>query len=161
MWGLGVWYRASTELGQKEVLSFLQEFRERHIPCDVFGLEPGWHSHAYSCSFVWSRRYPDPEQLLRETKQQGYKLNLWEHAFTHPSSPLYQPLLPWSGDYKVWGGLVPDFATPGGTADLRRLPCQDARREGRQRLQARRVRPPAAQRHSLVIPGTDGFSVRS
>ena len=114
MWGLGVWYRASTELGQKEVLGFLQEFRERHIPCDVFGLEPGWHSHAYSCSFVWSQRYPDPERLLRETRQQGYKLNLWEHAFTHPSSPLYKPLLPWSGDYKVWGGLVPDFATPEG-----------------------------------------------
>jgi alpha-D-xyloside xylohydrolase len=114
MWGLGVWYRASTELGQKEVLTFLQEFRERHIPCDVFGLEPGWQSHAYSCSFVWSQRYPSPDQLLRETKQQGYKLNLWEHAFTHPSSPLYKPLLPWSSDYKVWDGLVPDFATPEG-----------------------------------------------
>jgi alpha-D-xyloside xylohydrolase len=114
MWGLGLWYRASTELGQKEVLNFLQEFRERHIPCDVFGLEPGWHSHAYPCSFVWSKQYPDPERLLRETKEQGYKLNLWEHAFTHPSSPLYKPLLAWSGDYKVWGGLVPDFAAPEG-----------------------------------------------
>ena len=39
---------------------------------------------------------------------------MWEHAFTHPSSPLYKPLLPWSGDYKVWGGLVPDFATSEG-----------------------------------------------
>ena len=111
MWGLGVWYRASTELGQKEVLSFLNEFRERHIPCDVFGLEPGWHSHAYPCSFVWSQKYPDPQQLLARTQEQGYKLNLWEHAFTHPSSPLYNPLLPWCGDFKVWGGLVPDFAT--------------------------------------------------
>jgi len=72
MWGLGVWYRASTELGQKEVMNFLQEFRQRHIPCDVFGLEPGWHSQAYPCSFVWSERYPSPDQLLRETKQQGY-----------------------------------------------------------------------------------------
>ena len=111
LWGLGVWYRASTQLGQAEVLDFLQEFRQRQIPCDVFGLEPGWHSNAYSCSFVWSQRYPDPDLLLQKTLEQGYKLNLWEHAFTHPSSPLYQPLLPWSGNYKVWGGLVPDFAT--------------------------------------------------
>ena len=117
MWGLGVWYRASAELGQKEVLGFLQEFRVRHMPCDVFGLEPGWHSQAYPCSFVWGRRYPAPDQLLRQTQRQGYKLNLWEHAFTHTSSPLYQPLLPWSGDYKVWGGLVPDFAT----AEARRI----------------------------------------
>ena len=117
MWGLGVWYRALAELGQKEVLGFLQEFRVRHMPCDVFGLEPGWHSQAYPCSFVWGRRYPAPDQLLRQTQRQGYKLNLWEHAFTHTSSPLYQPLLPWSGDYKVWGGLVPDFAT----AEARRI----------------------------------------
>jgi alpha-D-xyloside xylohydrolase len=111
MWGLGVWYRASTELGQKEVVNFLREFRQRNIPCDVFGLEPGWHSHAYSCSFAWSKQYPDPDGLLRDAGEQGYKLNLWEHAFTHPSSPLYGPLLPWSGNYGVWGGLVPDFAT--------------------------------------------------
>jgi alpha-D-xyloside xylohydrolase len=111
LWGLGVWYRASTELGQREVLGFLREFRERHIPCDVFGLEPGWHSHAYSCSFVWGKNYPDPGALLDEATARNYKLNLWEHAFVHPTSPLYQPLLPWSGDYKVWNGLVPDFAT--------------------------------------------------
>jgi alpha-D-xyloside xylohydrolase len=112
LWGLGVWYRASTELGQKEVLGFLREFRERHMPCDVFGLEPGWHSAAYSCSFVWSQKYPDPDGLLGEATQRHYHLNLWEHAFTHPSSPLYKALVPWSGDYKVWNGLVPDFATP-------------------------------------------------
>lgn len=111
MWGLGVWYRASTELGEKEVLNFLREFRERHVPCDVFGLEPGWHTHAYSCTFAWSDKYPSPDALIRESQTLGYKLNLWEHAFTHPSSPLYRPLLPYSGNYAVWEGLVPDFAT--------------------------------------------------
>lgn len=112
LWGLGVWYRASTELGQGEVLGFLREFRDRHIPCDVFGLEPGWQSQAYSCSFVWSKKYPHPDALLGEAAAGKYHLNLWEHAFTHPTSPLYQSLLPWSGDYLVWKGLVPDFASP-------------------------------------------------
>lgn len=114
MWGLGIWYRASAELGQKEVLSFLREFRDRKMPCDVFGLEPGWQSQAYSCSFTWSQRFPNPDKLLRDAGSQGYKLNLWEHAFTHPSSPLYRLLLPWCGDYSVWSGLVPDFATAEG-----------------------------------------------
>ena len=115
MWGLGVWYRAATDLKQQEVLNFLREFRQQHIPCDVFGLEPGWHTARYPCSFVWNLgNFPDPDGLLRETREQGYKLNLWEHCFTHPISPLYKPLVPWSGDYKVWGGLVPDFATPEG-----------------------------------------------
>ena len=160
MWGLGVWYRASTELGQKEVLNFLQEFRQRHIPCDVFGLEPGWHSHAYSCSFVWSQRYADPERLLRETRAArlqaeplGTRLHPSEFAALQTASSLERRL-------QGVGRPGARFRHPRGTADLRRLPCQDARREGRQRLQARRVRPPAAQRHSLVIPGAVGFSVR-
>jgi alpha-D-xyloside xylohydrolase len=40
------------------------------------------------------------------------KVNLWEHAFTHPTSPLFEPLQPYSGDMGVWSGLVPDFAGP-------------------------------------------------
>jgi alpha-D-xyloside xylohydrolase len=40
----------------------------------------------------------------------NYKVNLWEHAFTHPASPLFPEIEPHSGDYGVWGGLVPDFA---------------------------------------------------
>jgi alpha-D-xyloside xylohydrolase len=47
--------------------------------------------------------------MIAGLQQEHYHLNLWEHAFTHPSSPIYQPLLAHSGDYEVWGGLVPDF----------------------------------------------------
>jgi alpha-D-xyloside xylohydrolase len=39
-----------------------------------------------------------------------YKVNLWEHAFTHPASPLFPALAPHAGNYGVWGGLAPDFA---------------------------------------------------
>jgi alpha-D-xyloside xylohydrolase len=40
----------------------------------------------------------------------NFNVNLWEHAFTHPGSPLFAQIEPHSGDYGVWGGLVPDFA---------------------------------------------------
>ena len=74
------------------------------------GLEPGWHTQAYSCSFVWSdERYPDHEAFLQRLFDMDYRVNLWEHAYIHPSSPMYKQLLPLSGDYQVWGGIVPDF----------------------------------------------------
>ena len=161
MWGLGVWYRASTELGQKEVLNFLQEFRERHIPCDVFGLEPGWHSHAYSCSFVWSRAISRParsaprdEAARLQAELVGTRLHPSEFAALQTASPLERRL-------QGVGRSGARFCHARGPADLHRLPRQDACREGRQRLQARRVRPPAAQRHSLVVPRAVGLSVRS
>lgn len=110
-WGLGFWYRGDGKGNQQSLATLAKEFRERKIPCDVFGLEPGWHSHAYSCTFVWDKgRFPNPTALLADMKSQHMKVNLWEHAFTNPASPLFEPLLPHSGDYGVWGGLVPDFA---------------------------------------------------
>lgn len=112
-WGLGFWYRCYGKFNQQEVLKIADELRRESIPCDVLGLEPGWQSHSYSCSFVWSDLFPAPPSMIAELKKSNYEVNLWEHAFTHPSSPLHQPLYPLSGNYEVWGGLVPDFLDPG------------------------------------------------
>lgn len=110
-WGLGFWYRAEMHGDHKAIWELAHEFRESKIPCDVIGLEPGWQTHAYSCSFAWDRnRFPDPKKFVTDMAQQDYKVNLWEHAFTHPSSPIFDPLVPYAGDFAVWEGLVPDFA---------------------------------------------------
>jgi alpha-D-xyloside xylohydrolase len=110
-WGLGVWYRAEKDFSQDDVLLLTSEFRERNIPCDVIGLEPGWQTHSYSCSYVWSDKFPQAAEFTRELAARHFRVNLWEHAFTHPTSPIYKALLPHSGDYEVWGGVVPDFLT--------------------------------------------------
>ena len=108
-WGLGFWYRAYGGANQDEILALAQELKARNIPCDVLGLEPGWQSHSYSCSFVWSDKFPHPDAMISTLNAGGLHINLWEHAFTHPSSPIYNALKPHSGDYEVWDGLVPDF----------------------------------------------------
>lgn len=110
-WGLGFWYRANARASQQDVLDLARSLRERKIPCDVIGLEPGWQTHSYSCTFVWdTTRFPDPAAFVSTLKGLHYRINLWEHAFTYPASPLFSPLQAHSGDYGVWGGLVPDFA---------------------------------------------------
>ena len=112
LWGLGLKYRAKTSFTDQEVMKFAAYFREKHIPCDMFGLEPGWHSAAYSCSYTWHKEnFPDPDKLINTMHDMNYKLNLWEHAYVHPTSPLFEQILPWSGDYAVWKGAVPDFIT--------------------------------------------------
>jgi alpha-D-xyloside xylohydrolase len=111
-WGLGVWYRCQRDFGQEDVRRLAAEFRERRIPCDVLGLEPGWQTHSYSCSYVWSEGFPEPRAMIAALGRSHYRVNLWEHAFVHPSSPVHDPLVPYSGEYLVWDGLVPDFLTP-------------------------------------------------
>ena len=84
-WGLGFWYRVETDFSQAEVLKMAEELRERKIPCDVLGLEPGWQTHAYSCSFLWdTQKFPDPAATVSSLKAMNYQLNLWEHAYLTP-----------------------------------------------------------------------------
>ena len=40
--------------------------------------------------FEWNKdRFPDPARFVQSAAEMNYKVNLWEHAFTHPASPLF------------------------------------------------------------------------
>lgn len=113
-WGLGVMYRGYMPGDGAHMLRLANQLREQHIPCDIFGLEPGWQTHAYSCTYAWDgERYPDPSSFLKEMKEMGYHVNLWEHAYVNPDSPIFDDMKPFAGDNYVWDGLVPDFSTEG------------------------------------------------
>lgn len=114
-WGLGLWYRVESNWDRAKVQEVADRLREHRIPCDVLGLEPGWQTHAYPCTFVWNtERYPDPAAFLKWMSDRHFRMNLWTHPYTHESSPLYKPLEAADGaaDKRVWGGLVPDFDVP-------------------------------------------------
>ena len=113
-WGLGVLYRCYSQYTDREVLAIADEFRSKDIPLHIIGLEPGWQSWTYPCTYVWHPdRFPDPAGFMAEMKKRDIHVNVWEHGFTHPESPIFESLLPYSGDTLVWSGLVPDFATEG------------------------------------------------
>lgn len=112
-WGLGIWYRAYSAAGKEDVMRLAHTFRKDRMPVDVFGFEPGWQTRAYSCSFVWDEgRFPGHQAMLEELYGMNYRVNLWEHLFVHPTSPMYPDLKDYSGDYEVWEGLVPDLSLP-------------------------------------------------
>ena len=111
MWGLGIWYRVYGGSKEEDVKKLAEQFREEQIPMDVLGIEPGWHSHSYSCTYEWSSLFPNAQDMIDSLNQNGYHVNLWEHMFVYPAAPFYQKLKDYSGEYEVWNGLVPDFAT--------------------------------------------------
>ena len=112
LWGLGLWYRGASKFSAQASQALAASFREQHMPCDVWGIEPGWQTKSYSCSFVWqTNAFPNPDAFISQMHALGYRLNFWEHAFTHSTAPMFALLKPWSGDQLVWQGLVPDFAT--------------------------------------------------
>lgn len=110
-WGLGFWFRGNSRWNAEKFLSVAEAFRTRRIPCDVFGLEPGWQTATYPCSYVWNREnFPDPEAFIERLHTLGFRLNLWTHAWVHPSlSPISEAIKPLSADKGGMGGLAPDF----------------------------------------------------
>jgi alpha-D-xyloside xylohydrolase len=122
LWGLGIAYRGKSSLTADQSVSLAKSVRAERMPCDQWGVEPGWLSHSYSTSLVWSAdRFPDPDAFIRSMHEMGFRLNFWEHMFVHPSSPVHEKLRPMSGDFKVWGGLVPDLALPAARAVFQEL----------------------------------------
>lgn len=109
-WGLGVLYRCYAKYTGDDVINMAKYFRENDIPCDIMGLEPGWQTNSYSCSYLWDEeRFSNHEEVVKYLTENGFHINLWEHAFVNSSSPIYKELHDLSGDYEVWKGIIPDF----------------------------------------------------
>ncbi len=109
-WSLGIVQRVPTLLSDKEVMDTVLEFKERNFPLDVIGLEPGWQSEAYPCSYEWDKkRFSNPEKFLQDLSDHNIHVNLWENAFVSPNAKIFKELLPLSATHTVWGGIVPDY----------------------------------------------------
>lgn len=112
-WGLGFLTRVQTKYTADEALSDIAEFRKNGIPLDMLGLEPGWMTQAYPCSFEWDKsRFPNPKAFLAEVEKQHVRVNLWFNPYVAPDTPLYRKLLPFAGTHLVWNGIVPDYTMP-------------------------------------------------
>lgn len=112
-WGLGFWHRMHTQSSDTDVLKEIEDFKKYDFPLDVIGLEPGWQSFAYPCSFDWdSTRFPDPSGFVTGLNKQGIKVNLWENPYVAPSSTMFEDIQPYTGSHLVWLGEVPDLTMP-------------------------------------------------
>ena len=112
-WGLGFWHRVRTDATDHAAAAEAQEYRKRDFPCDVIGLEPGWHSSSYPCTYEWGAdRFPHPAAFVEQMTSLGFHVNLWEHPYVSPRASVYPALQPYSGSHTVWGGLAPDYTVP-------------------------------------------------
>jgi alpha-D-xyloside xylohydrolase len=109
-WGLGFWHRVPTRATAGEVTAEVEAFAARDFPLDVIGLEPGWQTKSYPCTFDWDEtRFPDPAGFVSEMSGRGLRVNLWENPYVSPASSIYEAMTPFTGSHTVWLGEVPDY----------------------------------------------------
>ncbi len=112
-WGLGFTQRVPTLYSQSDILKEVQQFKEHAFPLDFIGVEPGWQSMAYPCTFEWDKtRFPASQAFIDSLSNQGIRANLWLNPYVSPVGTLYPKLKPLSGSHTVWNGIVPDITIP-------------------------------------------------
>jgi alpha-glucosidase (family GH31 glycosyl hydrolase) len=112
-WGLGFTQRVKTLYTAKEVADEAKAFEDKGFPLDFIGLEPGWQSRAYPCTFEWdTKRYPEPGKFVKEMLDKGIRLNLWTNPYVSPQAGIYKAIKPYTADHTVWVGAVPDLTMP-------------------------------------------------
>lgn len=110
-WGLGFWHRVPTLFSDKEVNEEVAEFEKRGFPLSVIGLEPGWMSRSYPCTYEWdATRFPDPEGFVKGLNDKHIKTNVWINPYVAPDGELYKKIEPYTGSHTVWCGIVPDYS---------------------------------------------------
>ncbi|WP_222536459.1 glycoside hydrolase family 31 protein [Pedobacter polysacchareus] len=112
-WGLGFTQRVKTLFTAEEVEKEADTFAEKGFPLDFIGLEPGWQSKSYPCSFEWDKgRFPSPAGFVSDMLKKGIRLNLWTNPYVSPESPIYKAIKPFTADHTVWLGAIPDLTMP-------------------------------------------------
>lgn len=88
-WKYGLSYVAPLHADQFELLNQAMKFKEKHIPCDSFGLEPGWMNKFYDYSFdkdwnlekfhidTWMRSRDVQYSFLSVMRRYGFHVTLW------------------------------------------------------------------------------------
>jgi alpha-D-xyloside xylohydrolase len=113
LWGLGFWHRVPASFDAAESTKEVEEFAKHDMPLDVLGLEPGWMTRSYPCTFEWQKhRFPDPAEFTKAMLDRGVRLNLWENPYVSPDAKIHKALEPLSGSHMVWLGIVPDLMVP-------------------------------------------------
>ncbi|MCE6990352.1 TIM-barrel domain-containing protein [Dyadobacter sp. CY323] len=112
-WGLGFTQRVHRLYTDEQVKKEAKAFEEKGFPLDFIGLEPGWQSKSYPCTFEWDKgRFPDPARFVKEMDAMGVKINLWTNPYVSPDASIYTAILPYTGSHTVWNGIVPDLSMP-------------------------------------------------
>ena len=61
-----------TRSSDSDVLKEVADFEKYDFPLEVIGLEPGWQSFAYPCSFDWDKiRFPEPKRFLNRLSKKA------------------------------------------------------------------------------------------
>ncbi|MBS3787126.1 alpha-xylosidase [Candidatus Bipolaricaulota bacterium] len=91
-WTFGLWMSRCFYDDGEELLEVAQRLREEGIPCDVMNFDARtWLKPGHQTNFEWDPdRYNNPESLMEELDELGFKSCFWENPYVSDKTELFQ-----------------------------------------------------------------------
>jgi alpha-D-xyloside xylohydrolase len=94
LWSFGLWMSRITYKSEDEVREVARKLRQERIPSDVIHLDTGWFEHDWLCDYKFSTtRFSDPAALIRDLKEQGFHISLWQLPYFTPKNDLFPSIV--------------------------------------------------------------------
>jgi len=113
-WTFGYWQAKFSYRSAIETLEVARKLRENKVPCDVIHVDTDWFKKDWHCDMEFDPvDFPDPEGWLKELKENGFNVSLWQMPYIKEPSPLFSELAAVDGFIKTKDGeiynLRPEF----------------------------------------------------
>lgn len=90
-WTFGLWMSRITYNNETQIREVAKNLRLNKIPCDVIHLDTGWFEKEWKCNYKFSHtRFKDVSKMIKELKDMGYKISLWQLPYITPTNELFK-----------------------------------------------------------------------
>ncbi len=108
LWSFGFWMSRITYNSEEQVRTVAKQLREHKVPTDVIHLDTGWFETDWRSDFKFSAtRFKDPQKMLADLRQQGFRVSLWQYSYFTSKNDLWKEMVSKGYEVKNDGGELP------------------------------------------------------
>lgn len=94
LWSFGFWMSRITYKSEEEVRNVAAKLRQYKIPTDVIHLDTGWFETDWRSNYEFSKsRFQNPQKMISDLKDQGFRVSLWQYTYFTPKNELYKEIV--------------------------------------------------------------------
>ncbi len=119
LWSFGFWQSRITYFSEQEGRAVADKLRRHKIPADVIHFDTGWFEEDWRCDYRFSgSRFDDPAGMIKDLKENGFHVCLWQLPYFVPKNRLFPELLEKDLVVRDRSGNIPyedavlDFSNP-------------------------------------------------
>lgn len=119
LWSFGFWMSRITYTSEKDGRDVAAKLRQNLIPADVIHYDTGWFTTDWRTDYVFAPdRFKDPAKLMKDLKQEGFHVSLWQLPYFTPKNIYFNELVKNNLVVKDGKGNLPyedailDFSNP-------------------------------------------------